>query len=183
MQVCRERNLKGTGLSAWLFDSHTGEILDKKVPDKVTSNSSDGQSYDEDAVFDALKEACPVDYATGENLKIKKSSDGASYEVSFNTSDGEFFYNFDKETLEVLEKREPETITNKDQAGAESADIMETAITKCCEYADTNPGEVKDIKIKEVGSGDSKTYQVTFVKDEKNYSLVFDPVSGKVTEK
>ncbi len=104
MQVCRERNLKGTGLSAWLFDSHTGEILDKKVPDKVTSNSSDGQSYDEDAVFDALKEACPVDYATGENLKIKKSSDGASYEVSFNTSDGEFFYNFDKETLEVLEK-------------------------------------------------------------------------------
>ncbi len=59
---------------------------------------------------------------------------------------------------------------------------METAITKCCEYADTNPGEVKDIKIKEVGSGDSKTYQVTFVKDEKNYSLVFDPVSGKVTE-
>ena len=166
------------GEYAYTIDADTGEILEKVQPEKITTSSDDG-SFDDDDVFDALKEQCPVDYATGENLKIKKNQDGSAVEVSFNTGDGEFFYKFDTKTGELLEKREPEHITDQaDQPGG--GDPFSEAITQCCKFANVSPGEAQDMHIKEIGKGES--YQVTFTYNGEDYDLVYNPSTGTVEE-
>ena len=167
------------GEYAYTIDANTGEILEKVEPEKTSTSSSD-ESFTEDDVFDALKEQCPVDYAAGENLKIKKNQDGSAIEVSFNTSDGDFFYKFDTKTGELLEKREPEHITDQAKEKSGGGDPFSEAISQCCKYANVSPGEAKDMHIKEIGKGES--YQVTFTYNGEDYDLIYNPSTGKVEE-
>lgn len=165
---------------SYKLDAYTGEILEKTQPEKITTTKGSG-GFDDDDVFDALGEICPVDYAQGKNLKIKKSSDNASLEVSFNTEDGDFFYRFDRETGELLEKKEPENITRETKgtkSDSQDDDPFSAAVTACCKYADISPGNAENIHIKEITA--NKTYEVTFKYDGKDYDLIYDATSGKV---
>ena len=167
---------------SYTLDAYTGEILEKTQPEKITTTKGSG-GFDDDDVFDALGEICPVDYAQGKNLKIKKSSDNASLEVSFNTEDGDFFYRFDRETGELLEKKEPENITGETKgtkSDSQDDDPFNAATNACCKHAGVNPWEVEDLHIKEIAA--NKTYEVTFKYDGKDYDLIYDVASGKVEE-
>ena len=168
---------------SYTLDAYTGEILEKIQPEKITTTKGSG-GFDDDDVFDALEEICPVDYAQGENLKIRKSNDNASFEVSFSTDDGDFFYRFDRQTGELLEKREPENITQKKSdavvVDGDADDPFSLARNACCKYADVNPWEAEGLNIKEITK--DKAYEVTFTYQGKDYDLLFDMDTGKVTE-
>ena len=167
---------------SYKLDAYTGEILEKTQPEKITTTKGSG-GFDDDDVFDALGEICPVDYAQGKNLKIKKSNDNASLEVSFNTEDGDFFYRFDRETGELLEKREPENITEKSkvvEVSGDADDPFSVARNECCKVAGVNPWEAEDLNIKEVTA--NKIYEVTFKYKGKDYDLIYDMTTGKVEE-
>lgn len=167
------------GEYSYKLDAYTGEILEKSQPETITTSKND---HVDDDIFDILKEICPVDYAQGENLKIRKSDDNSSFEVSFNTSDGYFFYRIDRETGEVIEKQEPENITEKSKVIKENADDKDPfsiATDACCKYANVNPWEAEGIHIKEISA--NKLYEVTFSYNGADYDLIYDFTTGEVT--
>lgn len=168
------------GEYAYTIDSYTGEILDKKQPEKITTSRDKTVTFDEDGIFDALAKYCPVDYAKAENLKIKKAKDLSNYEVRFSTPDGEFYYKFDAETGELLEKKEPENITDQSKVSEQDEDPAGDAISKCCDYAGISIADAENIKVKVIGKGDDVKYQVTFQCKGQDYDLVYTPSTGKV---
>lgn len=189
MDVHIKRNEDGTvifsfrsvdGDYAYTINGQTGEILDKKQPDKITTTNAKATSFDEDQIFDAIKKYSPVDYAKAQNLKIKKAKDLSYYEVTFSTSDGDFYYKLDGKTGDLLDKKEPDHISEKNQIAEQDDDPYGAAISACVDYVGVDMPNAKNIHVKEIGKGDGKKIQVTFDSDGKSYDLIYDPSSGKV---
>lgn len=165
----------------YTIDANTGEILERVQPDTITTSKGKSETLSDDELFDRLAQECPVDYALGNNLKIKRSKDKKIFDVTFDTEDGDYYYSFDAVTGELLDKTEPDNITEKSKSpGAQkSDDPIGQAIDACCSYADVSISEAEDIHVSENGD---KT-EVSFHVGDKKYDLVYDTASGKVEEK
>ena len=167
------------GEYVYTINMYTGEIIDKKQPDKITTSKSNAETFDEDAVFEYLRTYCPVDYALVDDLKVALDEERNIYEVTFSTADGPFYYSFDVEKGELLEERIPEHITDKTWQ-SQTDDPYGEAIDKCIAYSGFKNQEVGDIDINEMGEGDGKKIQVSFKVKGEDYTFIYTPSTGKV---
>ncbi|MBR0381619.1 MAG: hypothetical protein IJH71_04180 [Eubacterium sp.] len=84
----------------------------------------------------------------------------------------------ESETVQEEESTE-EAISAKSKTASDNGDPFSMAIDACLKYADVQIEDTEDLKITEV---DKEIYRVTFRAGGKDYDLLYNNSSGKVTE-
>ena len=72
-----------------------------------------------------------------------------------------------------------DAVSTKSKTKSDDGDPFSVAIDACLNYADVQVEDTEDLKVTEV---DEDTYRVTFKTGKKDYDLLYNASTGKVTE-
>ena len=129
---------------------------------------------DSDAIMGIVLDACPLDLAQIDNIKVSAVKDGLCT-VTFDSEAGPFSYTLDAVTGEIVDKVEPEVT-----AEVQAHDPTEEAINACMDSIEGYSGGAENIHVKFVTVDGVDQIEVELDWNGEHYDMFYDPAAGQV---
>ena len=131
------------------------------------------------AVFETVRENCPIDASFAKHIKCSKASDG-TVTMSFDTVYGHFIYKLDATGKKILEKDEPDIEAARAQKGFKEPIGHDELMRLMFEACPIGSGRTEKLK---VAMQENDTYLITFGSVYGDFRYLMDIFTGKILEK
>ena len=158
------------------IDGLTGEILESEEPEKASVEGAE-EPLNMDEIMDAALKVCPIPNGLMTNREFERNPDG-SWNVTFETEFGGFFYQVDGMTGEILDAYEPEL----DPELKIPADPEADAIDACTAMLEGYDGEAENIGTWTHERDGRTAIRVEFDWKGKRYLMYYYPMTGEVEQ-
>ncbi len=170
------------GPGAYVVDQVTGEVVDKQDPDMEAARAQEGfrEPLNSDQVHEIVQNRSPLDFASDGKIRYNRSADGA-WHFYIDTAYGEFYYEVDGYTGEILDAVEPDMDEARAQEGFVEPLEASEAIDLAEELTGLEHGKITGRKVKKNNNDDSFTVTLNTAYGDFIYKL--DRKTRSVIEK
>lgn len=142
--------------------------------EQAEPEATEEKVLDSQAIMDIVLDACPLDLAQIDNIKVGAVKDGVC-EVTFDSEAGPFSYSVNATTGEIVDRVEPEV-----SAEVQAHDPTEEAINACMDAIEGYSGGAENISVKFVTVDGVDQIEVELDWNGEHYDMFYDPAAGQV---
>ncbi len=170
------------GPARYVVDQVTDEVVDGQDPDIEGARAREGfrEPLNSDQIYEIVSNRCPLEYMSDGKIRQSRSADGA-WRFYIDTAYGEFYYEIDGYTGEILDAVEPDMDEARAQEGFVEPLSGSEAIDLAAEQTGLEHGKITGRHVKKTNSHDYFTVTLNTVYGEFIYKI--DRTTRKVLEK